>query len=197
MSPVRLERVTEANSSDLPAYASERVALEEGGPLLAEAVENPDAYLDHVRRFAEGIDLPSNRVQGFEYWLLAGERILGNCRIRPELIPEIELDREVAVRDNYRVLRHRAPDLRSSTRIIIKLEGNLVRSIRGATHLRDKSLVHESRPDWCTNWCTIGAAKPAVTTIASPIINRLATVPSIRILNCLTSSLLLKLVTNA
>lgn len=92
MSPVRLERVTEANSGDLSAYASERVALDEGGPLLVETVENPDAYLDHVRRFAEGIDLPSNRVPGFEYWLLAEGRILGNCRIRLELIPEIELD---------------------------------------------------------------------------------------------------------
>jgi len=67
MSPVRLERVTEANSGDLQTYAAERVALEEGGPLLVEAVTNPDAYLDHVRRFAEGIDLPSNRVPGFEY----------------------------------------------------------------------------------------------------------------------------------
>jgi predicted acetyltransferase len=28
----------------------------------------------------------------FEYWLLEGERILGNCGIRPELIPKIELD---------------------------------------------------------------------------------------------------------
>jgi predicted acetyltransferase len=91
-SPVRLERVTEANSGELAAYAAERVALEEGGPLLAEAVANPDAYLDHMRRFAEGTDLPPDRVQGFEYWLLAGERILGNCRIRPELIPKIELD---------------------------------------------------------------------------------------------------------
>lgn len=87
-----LERVTEANSSDLQAYAAERVALEEGGPLLIETLTNPDAYLAHVRRFAEGIDLPANRVPGFEYWLLDGERILGNCRIRPRLIPEIELD---------------------------------------------------------------------------------------------------------
>jgi predicted acetyltransferase len=92
MSPVRFERVTEANSSDLQAYAAERMALREGGPLLVEAVTNPDAYLEHVRRFAEAIDLPSNRVPGFEYWLLADERILGNCRIRPQLIPEIELD---------------------------------------------------------------------------------------------------------
>jgi len=89
---VRLERITDANSGDLRAYAGERVALGEGGPLLVEAVTNPDAYLDHVRRFAEGIDLPPNRVPGFEYWLLAGERILGNCRIRPQLIPEIEPD---------------------------------------------------------------------------------------------------------
>ena len=89
---VRLERVTELNSGDLQAYAAERVALEEGGPLLLEAIANPDAYLESVRRFAEGIDLPSNRVPGFEYWLLAGKRILGNCRIRLELIPEIELD---------------------------------------------------------------------------------------------------------
>lgn len=89
---VRLERVTETNSGDLPAYAAERVALGEGGPLLAEALANPDACLDHMRRFAEGRDLPPDRVQGFEYWLLAEERILGNCRIRPELIPKIELD---------------------------------------------------------------------------------------------------------
>jgi predicted acetyltransferase len=90
---VRLERVTETNSGDLPAYAAERAALGEGGPLLAEAVANPDAYLDHVHRFAEGRNLPPDRVQGFEYWLLAEEeRILGNCRIRPELIPKIELD---------------------------------------------------------------------------------------------------------
>lgn len=92
MSPLRLERVTGANSGDLPGYASERAAEGEGGPLLVEAVANPDAYLDHVRRFAEGIDLPPDRVRGFEYWLLAWERILGNCRIRPELIPKIELD---------------------------------------------------------------------------------------------------------
>jgi predicted acetyltransferase len=89
---VRLERVSEANSGDLQGYAAERVALEEGGPLLVEAITNPDAYLGYVRRFAEGIDLPPNRVPGFEYWLLAGERILGNCRIRRHLIPEIELD---------------------------------------------------------------------------------------------------------
>ena len=87
-----LERVTEANSRDLSAYAAERVALDEGGPLLVEAVADPRVYLDHVRRFAEGSDLPPNRVQGFEYWLLDEERILGNCRIRPHLIPEIELD---------------------------------------------------------------------------------------------------------
>jgi predicted acetyltransferase len=92
MSPVRLERVAKANSDDLPAYAAERVAMEEGGPLLAEAVANPDAYLDYVRRFAEGTSLPPDRVQGFEYWLLDGKRILGNCRIRRELIPKIELD---------------------------------------------------------------------------------------------------------
>jgi len=92
VSPARLERVTEANSGDLPAYAAERVALGEGGPVLAEAVANPRAYLDYVRRFAEGTDLPPNRVASFEYWLLAGERILGNCRIRPEPSPQIELD---------------------------------------------------------------------------------------------------------
>ncbi len=92
MSHMRLERVTEANSGDLRAYAAERVALEEGGPLLAEAVANPEAYLGLVRRFAEGVGLPADRVRGFEYWLLRGDRILGNCRIRPELIPEIELD---------------------------------------------------------------------------------------------------------
>jgi len=40
--------------------------------VLAEAVANPRAYL--------------------EYWLLAGERILGNCRIRPAPSPPIELD---------------------------------------------------------------------------------------------------------
>jgi predicted acetyltransferase len=92
MSTLRFERVSEANSSDLQAYAAECVELEEGGPLLNEAVTNPTAYLDHVRRFAGGVDLPSNRVPAFEYWLLDGERILGNCRIRPVLIPEIELD---------------------------------------------------------------------------------------------------------
>lgn len=74
------------------AYAAERAALNESGPLLVEAVTNPAAYLEHVRRFTEGRDLPAKRVRGFEYWLLADERILGNCRIRPELIPEIELD---------------------------------------------------------------------------------------------------------
>jgi predicted acetyltransferase len=89
---LRLERVTEANSRDLSAYAAERVALGEGGPVLAEAIGNPNAYLDYVRRFAEGRDLPPDRVQGFEYWLLSGERILGNCRIRQRLIPKIELD---------------------------------------------------------------------------------------------------------
>jgi predicted acetyltransferase len=92
MSSLRLERVTEANSGDLQAYAAERVALEEGGARLVEAVTDPEAYLEHVRRFAEGNDLPSNRVPGFEYWLFAGERILGNCRIRPALIPAVELD---------------------------------------------------------------------------------------------------------
>jgi predicted acetyltransferase len=89
---LRLERVTSGNSGDLSAYAAERAAEGEGGPLIVEAVANPDAYLDHVRRFAEGIDLPPDRVRGFEYWLLAGQRILGNCRIRPELSAEIELD---------------------------------------------------------------------------------------------------------
>lgn len=89
---LRLERVSEANSGDLQAYAAERVALEEGGPLLVEAITDPDAYLEHVRRFAEGIDLPSNRVPGFEYWMLSGPRIIGNCRIRPALSPEIALD---------------------------------------------------------------------------------------------------------
>lgn len=92
MSPLRLERVTRANSEDLAAYLAERAAEGEGGPQLAQAVANPEAFLDRVRRFAEGVDLPPDRVQGFEYWLLAGKRILGNCRIRPELIPKIELD---------------------------------------------------------------------------------------------------------
>lgn len=99
MSPVRLERVTDANSDDLPAYAAERVAVQEGGPPLAEAVANPRAYLEHVRRFAEGSDLPADRVQGFEYWLLAGKRILGNCRIRPEL------DRPVSPFGGHRQIR--------------------------------------------------------------------------------------------
>jgi predicted acetyltransferase len=89
---VRLERVTEANSDDLQAYAAERAALGEGGPLLIEAVTNPAAYHEHERRFADGVDLPANRVRGFEYWLLDARRIIGNCRIRPELSPEIELD---------------------------------------------------------------------------------------------------------
>ena len=89
---MRFERVTEENSADLPAYAAERVALGEGGPALAAAVTNPDAYLDYVRRFEAGLALPADRVRGFEYWLLAGNRILGNCRIRPQLIPKIELD---------------------------------------------------------------------------------------------------------
>lgn len=92
MSPPRLERVTRANSGDLPGYLAERAAEGEGGPQLVEAVANPDAFLDRVRRFAEGVDLPPDRVRGFEYWLLDGERILGSCRIRPELIPKIELD---------------------------------------------------------------------------------------------------------
>src|SRR5262245_2184828 len=63
---VRLERVTEENSGDLRAYAAEREALKEGGPLLVEAVTNPAAYLEHVRCFAEATNLPPNRVQGFE-----------------------------------------------------------------------------------------------------------------------------------
>jgi len=87
---LRLDLVTPENSADLIAVAHEYA--DAGEQALCDGLENPDRYFDRIRRFREGVDLPPDRVQGFEYWLLDDFRILGNCRIRRVLIPKIELD---------------------------------------------------------------------------------------------------------
>jgi len=87
---IRLEAVSAANSSGLQRFALE--FAEAGEESFALAIADPRAYLARVEDFAEGRNLPPQRVRGQEFWLFRGDRILGNSRLRTKLIPEIELD---------------------------------------------------------------------------------------------------------
>ena len=87
---LRLRLVTAENSEELSAIAREFADAGESG--FREAIFDPTAYLEKVRRFAEGVDLPPDRVRSAEYWLLDRDLIVGNCRVRPSLIPKLELD---------------------------------------------------------------------------------------------------------
>ena len=87
---IRLEAVSAANSSGLQRFALEFAEAGEGAFSLAAA--DPQAYLARVENFAEGRNLPPQRVRAHEFWLFRGDRILGNSRLRTKLIPEIELD---------------------------------------------------------------------------------------------------------
>lgn len=79
-----------ANSSGLQRFALE--FAEAGEAAFSLAAADPQAYLARVQDFAEGRNLPPQRVRGREFWLFRGDRILGNSRLRTKLIPEIELD---------------------------------------------------------------------------------------------------------
>lgn len=85
-----LELVSAANSSGLRRFALE--FAEAGEEAFSLAATDPEAYLARVEDFAKGRNLPPQRVRGNEFWLLRGDRILGNSRLRTKLIPEIELD---------------------------------------------------------------------------------------------------------
>lgn len=87
---IRLEVVSVANSPGLRRFALEFAEAGEEGFSLAAA--DPKAYLARVEDFAKGRNLPPQRVRGHEFWLLRGDHILGNSRLRTKLIPEIELD---------------------------------------------------------------------------------------------------------
>jgi len=87
---LRLEPVTAANSFGLRRFA--RDFAEAGEEAFSLAAEDPQAYLARVEDFGAGRNLPPKRVRGREFWLLRGDRILGNSRLRTKLIPEIELD---------------------------------------------------------------------------------------------------------
>lgn len=86
----RLSLVTPENSGELQVVAQE--FADAGEHSLSDALGDPGRYFERVRRFSEGVNLPPDRVQGFEYWLLEGNHILGNCRIRRSLIPKLTLD---------------------------------------------------------------------------------------------------------
>ena len=85
---VRFTRVTRENSIGLSELAHE-FARAAGEP---SEFENPETYFDRVDRFSRSVRLPPDRVAQQEFWLLAGDRILGNSRLRLELIPKLELD---------------------------------------------------------------------------------------------------------
>jgi predicted acetyltransferase len=87
MTDFLLSRVTRQNSSHLWETAASLDRRGAIGPQL-----DPEEYLGLVWRFASGVDLPSDRVQAFEYWLFADGRAVGNCRLRAALIPKLELD---------------------------------------------------------------------------------------------------------
>jgi hypothetical protein len=53
---MELERVTEGSSADLPAYAAERAALGEGGPVPAE-LDRPISPFGGHRQIRLRIDL--------------------------------------------------------------------------------------------------------------------------------------------
>ena len=87
---IRLEAVSTANSSGLQSFALE--FAEAGEAAFSLAASDPRAYLARAEDFSKGRNLPPQRVQGHEFWLFRGDRILGNSRLRTRLIPEIELD---------------------------------------------------------------------------------------------------------
>ncbi len=88
--PLRLERIAPAHTEALRDMARE--FAEAGDPRLAASLEDPAAFFDAVERFAEGRDLPEDRVQQSEFLVFGGERLLGRVRLRHRLIPPLERD---------------------------------------------------------------------------------------------------------
>lgn len=87
---LRLERISVENSNDLAGIAAEYERAGESGFELAAL--DRDAFLRSIEVLAAGHDLPPNRVQQDEYWLIDRDRIVGSCRVRHHLIPTTELD---------------------------------------------------------------------------------------------------------
>lgn len=88
--PLRLEVVTRAHAEALADMAREFLAA--GDPRLVAAVDDPDGFFARTQRFAEGRDLPPERVPQTHYLLLRGTRLLGGARLRHRLIPVLHRD---------------------------------------------------------------------------------------------------------
>ena len=81
-------RVNRSTSNGLAEMARE---FEDAGDhRLKPALEDPDAFFEHIERFESGIDLPPNRVRQTHFWLIRGDRMIGASRLRHHLIPFLE-----------------------------------------------------------------------------------------------------------
>ncbi len=90
LAELRLEPITFETSRDLARIAAEFEQAGESGFELAAS--DPEAFIRSVGMFALGHNLPPNRVQQDEYWLMDNDRIVGSCRVRHRLIATTELD---------------------------------------------------------------------------------------------------------
>jgi predicted acetyltransferase len=64
----------------------------EGDPRFELALDDLDAFFEHVERFAAGRNLPDDRVQQTHFLLFDRDRLVGSARLRHRLIPVLHLD---------------------------------------------------------------------------------------------------------
>lgn len=85
---VKLIEPTEELSAELLAMAQEYGAVNDDR--YEAAIEDTRAYFERIRRYAEGINLPSGHVPSSTFWLVAGRRLLGRSSLRHRLTSELE-----------------------------------------------------------------------------------------------------------
>ena len=62
----------------------------EGDERFKDALEDFPAYLEHLKKFASGKNLPPGRVQANSFWLVGNNQIFGQSSLRHHLNLELE-----------------------------------------------------------------------------------------------------------
>lgn len=79
-------RLVEANAEDFDAFLEMARELSDSGePIHQAALDDPDAWLATVLRWARGEGVPEGYVPTTSYWLFDGETAVGSCRLRHAL----------------------------------------------------------------------------------------------------------------
>jgi predicted acetyltransferase len=89
---LRLERVSNARLESFVAMRDAFLAAGEdewtGGAVIAH--ENPSAYIETLRGWREGINVPPNWGPAEAFFIMEGDVVVGQCDVRYPITPSLE-----------------------------------------------------------------------------------------------------------